>query len=62
MIAVLLRQQEKEQKQSNPGSATINDCRSAPAARERAEQCNPGSATINDRRSAPAARERAETM
>ena len=37
MIAFLLRQQEKEQKQCNPGSATINDRRSAPAARERAE-------------------------
>ena len=37
MIAVLLRQQEKEQKQCNPGSATINDRHSAPAARERAE-------------------------
>ena len=37
MIAVLLRQQEKEQKHYNPGSATINNRRSAPAARERAE-------------------------
>ena len=37
MIAILLRQQEKEQKHCNPGSATINDRRSAPAARERAE-------------------------
>ena len=37
MIAVLLRQQDKQQKQCNPESATINDRRSAPAARERAE-------------------------